>query len=162
MPYLEFTIKIYDERHGVTSELGKLAPGAELILRDVWGAIHYKGTGVFIAGGAGVTPFISILRDLDNRNLIKGNRLLFSNKTKADIIYEDYFRNMLGDDFVNILSREKVEGYNYGHFSEEFLRKHIPDTGTEFYVCGPKPMIKSVVDQLKSIGITQTSITLEL
>ncbi len=162
MPYLEFTIKIYPERHGVTAALGNLKPGDELILRDVWGAIHYNGPGVFIAGGAGVTPFISILRDLDDRNEVKGNRLIFSNKTKADIIYEDYFRKILGSDFINILTREKVEGYNYGHLSEDFLKENIGDMGGEFYVCGPDAMIKNVVGQLNNIGITKSSITLEL
>jgi len=55
--YLEFTIKIYPEHKGITNELGKLKPGSELIIRDVWGDIAYKGVGVFIAGGAGITPF---------------------------------------------------------------------------------------------------------
>ena len=57
---LEFTIKIYNDHNGVTNELGKLHAGDELILHDVFGAINYKGEGVFIAGGAGVTPFIAI------------------------------------------------------------------------------------------------------
>jgi hypothetical protein len=48
-PFLEFIIKIYPSHDGVTKELGKLESGAELILRDVWGAISYKGKGVFIA-----------------------------------------------------------------------------------------------------------------
>ena len=51
--YLEFTIKIYSDHNGITNELGKLKPGAELIIRDVWGDIAYKGKGVFIAGGQG-------------------------------------------------------------------------------------------------------------
>ena len=42
-PYLEFTIKIYSNRNGITNELGKLKEGAELIIWDVWGAISYKG-----------------------------------------------------------------------------------------------------------------------
>ncbi len=62
--YLEFTIKTYPSHKGVTNELLHLQPGDELILHDVWGAIAYKGEGVFIAGGAGVTPFISIFRYL--------------------------------------------------------------------------------------------------
>jgi predicted ferric reductase len=44
-------------------KIRKLKHGDELIIRDVWGAIEYKGE-VFIAGGAGVTPFIAILRQL--------------------------------------------------------------------------------------------------
>lgn len=39
--YLEFTIKIYPEHKGITNELGKLNPGSELIIRDVWGDISY-------------------------------------------------------------------------------------------------------------------------
>ncbi len=50
-PWLELTTKIYPDRHGVTNELGKLQAGDELIIRDPWGAISYKGEGYFIAGG---------------------------------------------------------------------------------------------------------------
>src|SRR5450759_1658988 len=39
--YLEFTIKIYPEHKGITNELGKLKPGSELIIRDVWGCLLY-------------------------------------------------------------------------------------------------------------------------
>ena len=70
-PNLEFTIKSYFDTggDGVTERLYGYKPGQSLILRDVWGTITYKGPGVFIAGGAGVTPFIAILRDLHhNRN----------------------------------------------------------------------------------------------
>src|SRR5206468_5768410 len=63
-PYLEFTIKSYKDHQGVTNEIGLLKTGDELIVRDVWGAIHYQGEGYFIAGGAGITPFIAILRRL--------------------------------------------------------------------------------------------------
>lgn len=49
---------------GVTNELLSLKAGDNLIVNDIFGAIHYKGEGTFIAGGAGVTPFISIFRDL--------------------------------------------------------------------------------------------------
>src|SRR3954453_16883459 len=72
-PYLEFTIKIYSDHPGVTNELDTLAPGDELLVRDIWGAIEYKGPGYFIAGGAGITPFIAILRQLKRENKLNGN-----------------------------------------------------------------------------------------
>jgi ferredoxin-NADP reductase len=84
--HLEFTIKIYSDHEGVTNQLGKLQPGAELIIRDVWGAIHYQGEGYFIAGGAGITPFIAIMRQLRAEGKVGNNELYFSNKTEQDII----------------------------------------------------------------------------
>lgn len=161
-PYLEFTIKIYTYRNGVTNELGKLKPGDELIIRDVWGAINYKGKGVFIAGGAGVTPFISILRNLHSKNEVSGNKLLFANKTKADIILRDEFKAMLGKDFINILSDEKVKGFSYGFMNKDFLKANISDFNGKFYVCGPPPMIDSVLEQLGDLGVDKNLITIEL
>ena len=75
--YLEFTIKTYTSHKGVTNEILHLKPGEELILHDVWGAISYKGEGIFIAGGAGITPFLSIFRYLRSKNEINNNMLIF-------------------------------------------------------------------------------------
>jgi ferredoxin-NADP reductase len=65
--HLEFTIKTYPSHESVTNELLELKKDDELILHEVFGAIEYKGEGVFIAGGAGVTPFISIFRYLQSK-----------------------------------------------------------------------------------------------
>jgi hypothetical protein len=159
--YLEFTIKIYRERNGITNELGKLNPGAELIIRDVWGAINYRGEGVFIAGGAGITPFISIFRDLHSKNKMIGNMLIFANKTKEDIILENELICMLGGSFISILSDEKSEGYSHGYINEEFLKATIPTNASNFYLCGPPTMMDSVLAQLAHIGISDNSIIME-
>lgn len=160
--YLEFTIKIYPSHDGITNELGKLNRGAELIIRDVWGAISYKGKGVFIAGGAGITPFISIFRDLRTKNEIPGNILIFANKTKADIILESELNEMLGNAFINILSEEKDDNYSHGMISEDFLKNHLGDLNRKFYVCGPPPMMDAVLKMLANLGVGENSITLEL
>src|SRR3989339_1754569 len=84
--FLEFTIKTYPLHKGVTNQLLTLVENDELILHEVFGAISYKQEGVFIAGGAGVTPFISIFRYLDSVKKTGNNKLIFANKTKSDII----------------------------------------------------------------------------
>ncbi len=160
-PYLEFTIKIYPSHKGVTSEMDKLKPGDEIIIRDVWGAIAYKGKGVFIAGGAGITPFISIFRDLQEKNEVAGNTLIFANKTKADIILEQEFQKLLGRDFINILSDEVLDGYSHGMLSEDFLKANISDFSRKFYVCGPPPMMTAVKSQLANLGVGKNSIVVE-
>jgi len=159
--YLEFTIKIYSERNGITNEIGKLKPGSELIIRDVWGDISYKGEGVFIAGGAGITPFISIFRELHFRKKIGTNMLVFANKTKDDIILESEFKWLLGDLFINILSDDMSEGYNHGFITEEFLKTNIPALYNNYYLCGPPPMIVNMLRQLSNLGISKDLITME-
>ena len=160
--FLEFTIKTYPARKGVTNELLTLKPGDELILHDVWGAISYKGEGVFIAGGAGVTPFLSIFRYLQVSNKIGGNKLIFANKTKADIIHENEFKKMLGNSFINILSDEKVEGYAHGFINKDFLSSTIKHFDQTFYVCGPPAMMDAVQGYLADLGVTNNSVVVEI
>lgn len=160
--YLEFTIKTYPFRKGVTNELLSLRPGDELIIHDVWGAISYKGEGIFIAGGAGITPFLSIFRYLNSINKIRGNKLIFANKTKADIIHEDELRRLLGNSFINILSDETVEGYEHGFITESFLKKNLSTTGSKFYVCGPPPMMDAIQKILANLGVGEDSVVVEI
>lgn len=159
--HLEFMIKTYPDHKGFTNELLKLKKGDEVILNDVFGAIAYKGEGTFIAGGAGVTPFIAILRDLRSKNKLGNNRLLFANKTRADIILKEEFEEMLGDNFVNILSGEKTDGYAHGRISEEFIKKYTPNLNGYFYVCGPPSMMDAVEGQLARLKINEDSIVKE-
>jgi ferredoxin-NADP reductase len=134
----------------------------ELVLHEVFGAIKYKGEGVFIAGGAGITPFISIFRNLKANNKIGKNMLLFANKTKADIILESELTALLGDAFVNILSDEQVDNFSFGRVTEEFLKNHVTDFSQQFYICGPPLMIKDVEQQLINLGVDQNNITKEI
>ncbi len=159
--YLEFTIKTYPSHKAVTNELLSLTADDELILHDVFGAIHYKAEGLFIAGGAGVTPFISIFRYLQSTGKTGNNKLIFANKTRADIILEQEFKNMLGTNFINILSEEKAEGYENGMISEEFIKANMGGTDQLFYLCGPKPMMEAVEKQLAALNIKKESIIRE-
>jgi len=159
---LEFIIKTYPEKEGVTNELLELEKNDELILHGVFGAITYKGEGVFIAGGAGITPFISILRDLKTKNEIGNNMLLFANKTKADIILEKELDTLLGSAFINILSDEQLEGYAFGRITEKFLKDNITNFNQQFYLCGPPPMIKDLEKMLANLGVDEKLITKEL
>jgi ferredoxin-NADP reductase len=154
--YLEFTIKIYPERHGVTEQLGLLEVGDEIVLHDVWGAIQYKGEGTFIAGGAGITPFIAIFRQLNQDGALGNNRLIFSNKTEEDIILRQQWDEWLGPKVQYVLS-EKGE-----RIDEHWLRTHIDNFQQPFYVCGPDEMVSDIKKALEKLGGKDTLITVEL
>ena len=159
--HLEFTIKIYSDHDGVTNALGKLKAGDELIVRDVWGAIEYKGEGTFIAGGAGVTPFIAIFRWLHKNGKVDGNKLIFSNKTSKDIILKDEFSKILGDNFTNILTEEETSNFQYGRINLDYLKENISNFSQKFYVCGPDPFVKDISEALEKLGADTESVVFE-
>jgi ferredoxin-NADP reductase len=159
--HLEFTIKIYDDHEGVTHKLGTLHVNDELILHDVWGAIEYKGEGVFIAGGAGVTPFIAIFRQLYKDKEIGNNKLLFSNRTTKDIILEEEFTQMLGDNFINTITEEKTGKFDHHIIDENYLKEKIKNFDQYFYICGPDPMIESIKEKLLKLGVNEDKIVVE-
>jgi len=160
--HLELIIKTYPSHQGVTQEMRNLQPGDELIIQEVWGAIAYKGEGVFIAGGAGITPFLSIFRHLKSQNKMNGNRLIFANKMRADIIRGDELSSLLGDSFINILSHESAPGYFEGQISKEFLKEQIPEKAGKIYVCGPPPMMEAVTGCLVALGIEENALVVEI
>ncbi len=159
--FLEFTIKIYPQDKGVTNELLNLKVNDELIAGEPFGTIAYKGDGLFVAGGAGITPFISIFRLLHKRNEIGSSKLIFANKTSADIINKDEFRNILGENFINILSDEKTDVYAYGLISRDFIKQHLDDVNKYVYICGPDPMMEVIVDYLHQLGVKDEFIVKE-
>ncbi len=159
--YLEFVIKSYFDHDGVTKQIDEIQVGDELIIDEAWGAIEYKGKGVFIAGGAGITPFISIFRDLEAKGEVEGNKLIFSNKTGKDVILEPYWEELLGEDFTSTITHEKIEGHENGMINMEFLKKHVTDYSQHFYVCGPDQMIKDISGSLKQLGASPDGIVFE-
>ena len=160
-PYLEFTIKIYRGHPGVTNELDKLVPGDELVIRDVWGAIEYKGPGYFIAGGAGITPFLAILRWLKKEDRLQGNQLFFSNKTARDVILEDKLRSMLGSDAVFVVTDEKSPRHYNGFIDRDFLTGRVKDFSKHFYLCGPPGMVEALQQTLKALGASPDAVVFE-
>ena len=160
-PYLEFTIKIYSDHNGVTNALGGLSVDDELIIRDVWGAISYQGPGYFIAGGAGITPFIAILRQLKMQNQVEGNKLFFSNKTSKDIILKEELVDILGSNAIFLTTQERDSQYEYGKIDEAFLKNHIDDFSKHFYVCGPDKMISDISAILEKLGAKADAVVFE-
>lgn len=160
-PDLEFTIKIYTDHPGLTNQLGTLKPGDELIVRDIWGAIEYKGPGYFIAGGAGITPFIAILRQLKKENKLNDNKLFFSNKTDRDIIIKDELHAMLGANAVFVVTDEKSDHYYNGYINEQFLKERIDDFSKHFYLCGPPKMIEIMQQLLAKLGASPDTVVFE-
>ncbi|MFM9987157.1 FAD-binding oxidoreductase [Flavobacterium sp.] len=159
--YLEFMIKIYQDHDGVTNMLGKTNAGAELIINDVFGAIQYKGPGVFIAGGSGITPFIAIFRELYKNKQMEENKLIYSNKTSDDVILGNELSKMLKKNFINLFTRQNVIGYVGKRIDRNYLIENIVDFNQNFYVCGTSEFVKSITGYLINLGVNPDSLVIE-
>ena len=123
---------------------------------------------VLIGGGIGVTPMISILNEM----LATGNKqkviLLWALNEKAEIFYQERYEELMNkyDNFSYqiTLADEKTEEYGYGFIDNSFLEKSgaftLPDN-TEFYLCGPLPMMVSVEKILRNNNIPKKRIHAE-
>lgn len=159
--YLEFTIKIYPEHDGVTKELATLTSGDELIIRDSWGAIEYKGDGYVIAGGAGITPYIAMFRDLYKKDKLDGMHLFFSNKTDEDIILKEELDKMLKGNVTYVITEQEDSNYHKGYINKHFIKEQVGDFSTNFYVCGPPKMTKDINEILEECGASSDAVTLD-
>ncbi len=163
-PTLEFTIKSYFNTggDGMTERLFSYEPGQSLVLRDSWGTITYKGPGTFIAGGAGVTPFIAILRDLARQGKLGGHKLIASNRTARDIILRDEFETMAGlSTLWTVTDDPDAKGVQHARINAAFLRDHITDFSQNFYLCGPDDMVKELREVLEGLGAKTDAVTWE-
>jgi cytochrome-b5 reductase len=158
---LEFTIKGYPEHHGVTEQLHQLHPGSRLLMSQPFGAIRYQGPGTFIAAGAGITPFMAILRQLAAAGKLEGHRLLFSNKSPADIICGQELHGYLGERSQLLCSRATDCNCRGGRIDFDFLRSTIDDFSQRFYVCGPPPFVNSVNAALIELGAVPDGLIFE-
>ncbi len=159
--HLELTVKAYPSHHGVTEQLAEVAPGDALLLDEPWGAIEDRGPGTFVAGGAGVTPFLAILRQRAATGALAGCHLVASHTTEADIIARAELEAMadlrvtwlVTDDPDSPFAADRLDGRSLGRLLE--------DPAQPFYVCGPPAMVDDVVDALGWLGIPDGSIVTE-
>jgi ferredoxin-NADP reductase len=144
---LGFVIKSYPERDGVTARLRSLQPGDSVLIGDAWGAIEDKGPGTFIAGGAGITPFVGILRHRERRGQLTDSSLIFANKTPNDIILRQLWESMEGLETTFVVSEGEAD--RQGQVDGSMLDDLIEDWSQNFYVCGPPKMVDAIVEALE-------------
>ena len=139
--YLEFIIKRYPALGSFTQKLHALKPGDSLLLAEMFGSTRYQGQGMFIAGGQGITPFLSMLRTLKQEHALAGNTLIHSVQTHADLVCEAELREMLGNSFFITLTREAREGYLHGRLTHEMLSSFKIPATKNFTILGPDEFV---------------------
>lgn len=156
--FLEIIVKVYREKKRLTFWMSELSLDAKILISDAWDSYEYKGSGVFIAAGSGITPFIPMIRNLSKTNRLGDNVLMYANKKEEDIILRDELNELLGVNCINVLSREVSNSCESGRIDKEFLKSWITDTNLFYYVCGPESFNDSIKEHLLSLGVDEYKI----
>lgn len=159
-PTLEFVIKSYPERDGVTEQLAMMETGDTVSITDPFGAITDHGAGVFIAAGAGITPFIPILEKHDAHGEMDCT-LIFTNEREEDIILRKTWEKMAGLKTVFTVTDEDDADVAEQKVDKAFLQKHVSSFDQTFYICGPEGFVEDVRDALKELGAQADKIVTE-
>lgn len=122
---------------------------------------------VFIAGGVGLTPMISMLRTLADRSDSRHHRLLIGARSLEDLMLRDEIDQLRGQ--LNLTVTQVIEapppGWDgeSGRMDAELLDKYLPHASRhhEYFLCGPPPMVIAVGQQLRERGIATKHIHTE-
>lgn len=110
---------------------------------------------VGIAGGSGITPFLSMARAIAEGSEDFSLTLLYGARTEKDLAYKDELDRLAGEKFkvVYVLSEQKSDKYEQGFITAELIEKYA-GREVSVFMCGPQAMYDFADKQLKKLGLS--------
>jgi ferredoxin-NADP reductase len=152
---IRLTTRFSKESSSFKKDLINLQLGSEIEVKGPEGDFFFDSNfenHLFISGGIGVTPFRSILLDLQNKDLEPNIKLFYANKN-IEIVFQDELEELSNPNFLieyfiadNKLTSEKI----YNDF------KVINSCAV--YLSGPEPMVESFSNELIKLGVPEKNI----
>ncbi len=171
--YYDITVKRVE--NGLVSNylLDRVNRGDELVSSGPEGNFHFnpiihKNTMVCIAGGSGITPFMSMVREIVDCGLDRTVHLFFGNRTDDDIIFHEELTD-LSERFDNINYLPVIEdpsaGFEgaCGFVTGQLIRELIGEIADKsFFICGPQGLYDFCLPELEGMGIPRRKIRQEM
>ena len=166
---LEFVIRVYPDGQFSHFLDTKLAVGDRLDVAGPFGVFTLRDGRdsdiVFVGGGAGMAPILSVLRSLAERGSTRKTTFYYGARTQRDLCFEEELQ-ALSDSLPNFryvpaLSEADGDEDWEGELGliTDIVQKHETDlAGTDSYVCGPPPMVEAAMDVLTSLGAPEKNI----
>jgi ferredoxin-NADP reductase len=129
--------------------------------------IHPKAM-ICFAGGSGITPFMSMIREIVECGLDRSLTLFYGNKTTDDIIFHEAL-GQISERFTNINYVPVIEDPSAeytgacGLMTAELIKEVVDDmTGKSYFICGPQGMYDFCLPELEGLGIARRKIRQEM
>lgn len=119
---------------------------------------------IFVAGGIGVTPFRSIIKNISEMGVKKDVILFYSAADPKEFVYKDIFKQAesFGVKTIFVLgSKEPVKSWTgeTGFITEAMIKKYSPDfINRKIYLSGPVAMVNNYRNLFRSLGVKNTAI----
>jgi propane monooxygenase reductase subunit len=163
---LEFVIKIYPD--GLFSHFldTQLAVGDRLNLTGPFGVFTLREGNdadlIFVGGGAGMAPILSLLRSMAERGLQRKATYYYGARTRRDLCFENELRalekSLPAFRYVPALSEPAADDAwdgEVGLITDVVKRHEASLSGTHAYVCGPPPMVEAAMPMLTRLGVPE-------
>ena len=157
-----------------TKGIGKVRPGALLAVQAPFGRFSYllhpeENEIIFIAGGIGITPVISMLRHMRDSAADKDVQLLYANNTEDDIVFRNELEELASRKtphlrVTHVLSRPDA-GWTgeRGHIDWPMIEKYVGKDARAkaYYLCGPPPLMHALTTTLLEHGVPSRQVRSE-
>lgn len=170
----EYHTSTIKESGDFTSTIGQLNVGDPVGVQAPFGRFTYREHPeeedlVFIAGGIGITPLMSMLRHMRDTGTNKRVLLLYANRREEDIVFRSELQAMADAHrppllLVHILSQGAQDWTGErGHVNLDVIRKYCesPLKDKIFYICGPPPMMDQIIPALIRDGVPSSQVRSE-
>ncbi len=152
-----------------------LSEGSEVEVEGPYGsfALHQddKKSAVFLVGGIGIAPFLSMIKDAEENKKLHKLYLFYSNRRPEDAPFLDEL-NTLADSkniqltfiptMTNLENSTEVWTGEQGYITWEMIRKYIPESETAiYYMAGPQAMVTTMRSLLTANGVSEDDIRFE-
>lgn len=171
-PYLEITVRRKEGGFVASHLLDSVKPGDVLEASGPHGTFYYEPLVdsddlVFLAGGCGITPFMSVIREIVDKKQALRIHLLYGSITPDDIIFENELKQLAAEhpnlkvDFIISAPPPGWTGKR-GLLEAGMISSCVGSVvGKTFYICGPARMHMLCEEALESLGVPRRRIKQE-
>ena len=161
--YYEIAVRRVEDGFVSNYLLDELKPGDQLESSAPAGNFHYNplfsgNQLALIAGGSGITPFMSMIRELADKNLSRRLHLLYGCRVEDDVLYREELERISsahGNFTWDLVVSEPAPSCSgrKGFINSNLIKERLGGPDWMFYVCGPEAMYHFCLPELEKLKI---------
>lgn len=148
--------------------LARAKAGDRMDLTGPMGAFYLRPVTrpqVFLAGGTGLAPFLSMLEQIATQGTYQPIRLFYAVTRDADLVELDRLHSLAALipslDIVTIVAAPEIDHPQRGYVTDHLTAADLWDGAADVYLCGPPPMVEAVRAHMAALGVTPAAFLFE-